>query len=102
MFHETPHCLQRRVRSAPPSARADDGPPRPTNVSDHLVGVQRWRDLARRMPATTKNPNCIGRTCRRRWRSRTARGHEELRVLMVEPEGRQGLGVNHWVATDRG
>jgi Raf kinase inhibitor-like YbhB/YbcL family protein len=46
-----------------------------------------------------KNPNCIGENVSPplSWSNPPA-GTRSYALLMVDPEGRQGLGVNHWVA----
>jgi len=46
-----------------------------------------------------KNPNCIGENVSPplAWSNPPA-GTKSYALLMVDPEGRQGLGVNHWVA----
>src|SRR5260221_3235134 len=46
-----------------------------------------------------KNPNCIGQNVSPplAWSNPPA-GTKSYALLMVDPEGRQGLGVNHWVA----
>jgi Raf kinase inhibitor-like YbhB/YbcL family protein len=45
------------------------------------------------------NPNCIGQNVSPplHWTNVPA-GTKSLALLMVDPEGRGGLGVNHWVA----
>jgi len=46
-----------------------------------------------------KNPNCIGENVSPplSW-SNPPTGTRSYALFMVDPEGRQGLGVNHWVA----
>jgi len=46
-----------------------------------------------------KNPNCIGENVSPplAWSNPPA-GTRSYALVMVDPEGRQGLGVNHWVA----
>jgi Raf kinase inhibitor-like YbhB/YbcL family protein len=46
-----------------------------------------------------KNPNCIGDNVSPPLTfSNPPAGTKSYALLMVDPEGRQGLGVNHWVA----
>jgi Raf kinase inhibitor-like YbhB/YbcL family protein len=46
-----------------------------------------------------KNPNCIGQNVSPPLTfSNPPAGTKSYALLMVDPEGRQGLGVNHWVA----
>jgi Raf kinase inhibitor-like YbhB/YbcL family protein len=46
-----------------------------------------------------KNPNCIGENVSPPLTfSNPPAGTKTYALLMVDPEGRQGLGVNHWVA----
>jgi len=46
-----------------------------------------------------KNPNCIGENVSPPLAfSNPPAGTKSYALLMVDPEGRQGLGVNHWVA----
>jgi Raf kinase inhibitor-like YbhB/YbcL family protein len=46
-----------------------------------------------------KNPNCIGENVSPplAW-SNPPTGTKSYALVMVDPEGRQGLGVNHWIA----
>jgi Raf kinase inhibitor-like YbhB/YbcL family protein len=45
------------------------------------------------------NPNCIGENVSPplSW-SNVPAGTKSFALIMVDPEGRQGLGVNHWIA----
>jgi hypothetical protein len=46
-----------------------------------------------------KNPNCVGENVSPPLTfSNPPAGTKSYALLMVDPEGRQGLGVNHWVA----
>jgi len=56
--------------------------------------------LAVKMAGNNKqNPNCVGENVSPAlsWANPPA-GTKSYALLMVDPEGRQGLGVNHWVA----
>ncbi len=56
--------------------------------------------LARRYAGALKdNPNCLGENVSPAlsW-SNVPEGTKSFAVMMIDPEGRGGLGVNHWVA----
>ena len=62
-------------------------------------GAMLPRKVANSMANAPKNPNCVGENVSPQlsWTGVPA-GTKSFAILMVDPEGRGGAGVNHWVA----
>ena len=62
-------------------------------------GTMLPRKVANSMTNSPKNPNCVGENVSPQlsWTG-VPEGTKSFAILMVDPEGRGGAGVNHWVA----
>ena len=62
-------------------------------------GTMLPRKVANSMTNAPKNPNCVGENVSPQlsWTG-VPDGTKSFAILMVDPEGRGGAGVNHWVA----